>query len=118
MLYTYISSGQVLNIGSQKQDEVDLDLWHLRLADYFWLVRHIKLFVRLWGIGSLRRCSIEFFSMASVLLRHTNFKMRQISFPAIQDRLEGLSPGLHLSADVRIILCIPSRGGYHYFDIC
>ena len=41
-------------------------------------------------------------------------KMHQISFPPVRDRLEGLSPGARMSADVLIMQNIPSREGYQY----
>ena len=40
--------------------------------------------------------------------------MHQISFPPVRDRLEGLSPGARMSADVLIMQNIPSRKGYQY----
>ena len=40
--------------------------------------------------------------------------MHQISFPPVRDRLEGLSPGARMSADVLIMQNIPSREGYQY----
>ena len=40
--------------------------------------------------------------------------MHQISFPPVRDRLEGLSPGARVSADVLIMQNIPSREGYQY----
>ena len=41
-------------------------------------------------------------------------KMHQISLPPVRDRLEGLSPGARMSADVLIMQNIPSREGYQY----
>ena len=40
--------------------------------------------------------------------------MHQISFPPLRNRLEGLSPGAHMSADVLIMQNIPSHEGYQY----
>ena len=35
-------------------------------------------------------------------------------FPPVRDRLEGISPGARMSADVLIMQNIPSREGYQY----
>ena len=40
--------------------------------------------------------------------------MHLISFPSVRDRLEGLSPGARMPADVLIMQNIPSREGYQY----
>ena len=40
--------------------------------------------------------------------------MHQISFPPERDRMEGLSPGARISADVLIMQNMPSFEGYQY----
>ena len=110
-----LSSVSVCNIGSQRPDVDDLVLWHRRLADTSHraireavlnkLIEGVTLDCKYFNIKSRksyrRACDIC-----------ARAKMHQISFPPVGDRLEGLSPGARMSADVLIMQNIPSREGY------
>ena len=112
-----LSSVSVCNIGSQRTDVDDLDLWHRRLAytshrairEAFRnkLIEGVTLDCKCVNVKSRKsyRCVWDIWARA---------KMHQISFPPVRDRLEGLSPGARKSADVLIMQNIPFREGYQY----
>ena len=112
-----LSSVSVCNIGSRRPDVDDLDLWHRRLADTSHheireavrskLIEGVTLDRKFFNVKSRKsyRCACDICARA---------KMHQISFPPVRDRLEGLSPGARMSADVLIMQDIPSRQGYQY----
>ena len=106
-----LSSVSVCNIGSQRPDVDDLDLWHQRLSDTshraireaVWnkLIEGDRKFFNVKNRRSYR-CACDICARA---------KMHQIAFPPVRDRLEGLSPGARMSAGVLIMQNIPSREG-------
>ena len=112
-----LSSVSVCNIGSQRPDVDDLDLWHRRLADTLHraireavrnkLIEEVTLDRKFFKVKRRKsyRCACDICARA---------KMHQISIPPVRDRLEGLSSGAHMSADVLIMQNIPSREGYQY----
>ena len=73
-----------------KSRKCDMEVWLTRSSGYTW--------------GGYR-CSCDICARA---------KMHQISFAAVRDRLDGLSPGARMSADVLIMHIIPSRVGYYH----
>jgi len=111
------TSSQTLNIGSQTPDIDVLDLWHRRLADTSHrviresvrnkLLEGIVLDRKYFNIKNRKsyRCPCDICARA---------KMHRISFPAVRDRLAGLTPGSYVSADILIMQNIPSREGYRY----
>jgi hypothetical protein len=104
------------NIGSSVPDIDVLDLWHRRLADTTHrivresvrnkLVEGIVLDRKYFNLKNRNnyRCPCDIFSRA---------KMHRVSFPAVRDRMAGLTPGAYMSADVLIMHNIPSREGHH-----
>ena len=115
------SSSVILNIGSTTPDIDVLDLWHRRLADTSHrviresvrnkLIEGITLDRKYFNIKSRKsyRCACDICARA---------KMHRVSFPAVRDRLVGLTPGAYVSADILIMQNIPSREGYKYAFFC
>ena len=107
----------LFNIGSSVPDIDVLDLWHRRLADTSHriiresvrnkLVEGIVLDRKYFNLKNRKnyRCPCDICSRA---------KMHRVSFPAVRDRMAGLTPGAYMSADVLIMQNIPSREGYRY----
>ena len=112
-----LSSASVCNTGSQRSDVDDLDLWHRRLADY----SHHAI-VKRFVTSSLRGVTLDrkFFNVKNLKSYRcacdvcARAKMHQILFPHVRDRLEELSPGARMSADVLTMQNIPSREGNQY----
>jgi hypothetical protein len=110
LLYLY-------NIGSHAPDIDEVDLWHRRWGD----TAHHKL------IEAVRNKLVEGISLDRKYFSAkgrksykcacdvcARAKMHEVSFPAVRDRLKGLSPGDYVSSDVLIFNSIPSREGYNY----
>ena len=107
----------LLNIGSTAPEIDVLDLWHRRLADTSHrviresvrnkLIEGIVLDRKYFNLKNRKnyRCPCDICSRA---------KMHRVSFPAVRDRMAGLTPGAYMSADVLIMQNIPSREGYRY----
>ena len=106
----------VLNIGSQKPDVDDLDLWHRRLADTSHRAMRKAVCNSLRGDARSKKVNItnrkSHWCSCDTCARA---KMHQVLLPAVRDRLEGMSPCACMSADVLIKHDIPSRNVYHYF---
>lgn len=102
---------------SQLPDVDVLNLWHRRLADTSHrvireavrtkLIEGITLDQKYFNLKNRKsyRCPCDICARA---------KMHKISFPAVRDRLAGLTPGSYMSADILIMQNIPSREGYRY----
>ena len=111
------STSNLLNIGSIAPDIDVLDLWHRRLADTSHrviresvrnkLIEGIILDRKYFNLKSRKsyRCPCDICNRA---------KMHRISFPAVRERMDGLTPGAYMSADVLIMQNIPSWEGYRY----
>ena len=112
-----LSSVSVCNIGRQRPDVYDLDLWHRRLADtshraireavHNKLIEGVTLDCKFFNVKNRK----SYLCACDICARS---KMHQISFPPVSDRLGGLSPSARMSADVLIMQNIPSREGYQY----
>jgi hypothetical protein len=107
----------LFNIGSQTPDIDEVDLWHRRLGD----TAHHKLIeaVRNKLVDGITLDRKYFSSKGRKSYRCAcdicaKSKMHKISFPAVRDRLKGLSPGDYMSSDILIFNNIPSREGYLY----
>ena len=112
---TSMSTEDILNIGSTIPDIDVLDLWHRRLADTSHrviresvrnkLIEGIVLDRKYFNLKNRKkyRCPCDICNRA---------RMHRVSFPAVRDRMAGLTPGAYMSADVLIMQNIPSREGY------
>ena len=111
------STENLLNIGSVAPEIDVLDLWHRRLADTSHrviresvrnkLIEGIVLDRKYFNLKNRKkyRCPCDICYRA---------RMHRVSFPAVRDRMAGLTPGAYMSADVLIMQNIPSREGYRY----
>jgi hypothetical protein len=116
-LSSIFSDGFVGNIGSTTPDVDLLTLFHQRTGDTANdILREAVRTQLIVGVTLPRSCfskkgRSKFKCLCDVCARA---KSTRASFPCVRDRLLGLRPGDHMSADVLIMLNIPSRDGYSY----
>lgn len=117
LLFTSTAAARpVLNIGSQKLDVVDLDLWHRRLGDKSH--RAIREAVRNRLIEGVVVLDGKIHIGRAIGAPVTYVRMQKcISPPGCLKSPGGLVPCARLSADVHIMQNIPSREDYHLFFV-
>ena len=95
-----LSSGPVLNIGSQKRDVDNLNLWYQYLADTSHRVKREAMCNKLMERGVLDRknATLKIGRATRVLVTYVRVCVRWVSFLAVRDHLEG-------NQSVQIYLC-------------